>query len=409
MAGKFINTEYINTMDALVQMNEDLIKNPFYLFTDKKGTKVTYFNINMEKTTLDPGSKLAYTDIGDNSPIRFNVIYDLFLYQFIKAEINFDNTDFGLESGPIEGESYILPNTITPCDGDYFMVDHVKDSTWLFKVKDVDRDTLENGSNVFKISWILDRTTNRDILKNVVEEYQYVDVQEGTNVKAIVKLSKYDIAKQLDEMGTTLRSYFKDLFYSDKIQSFTYKWYNEYNMYDPFALEFVIRNKLLYGSGKDYIYIKQQAPLPNTFAIDYNSTIFRAFELCDKEALKTCQYQSQADYIDSPLTIFNTRYEDYYALNYHVYYNEQNTPTTPRGIIPIVTEDLLDHIQNNAKYTECKFMYYNIFVKYFNKEDIYKDDIECIQAIDFESVESIFYMTLFLIYCVDYYTKKLLS
>lgn len=407
--GKFINTEYFDVHEGIINMNKDLVQNPFYLFNDKKGTKVTYYNINMEQTTLDPGSKLAYQEIGPDSPIRFNRIHDLFLYQFNRVELNFDNNDFGLESSSVEGESYILPNTIIPCAGDFFEVDHVKDSTWLFKVRDVDRDTLDNGANVYKIGWQLDRTTNTDILKNVVDEYKYVDVQQGTNIKPIVKLEIYDIALELDHMATTLRQYFKDLFYSDKIQTFTYKWYTEYNMYDPFAIEFIIRNSLLSDSANKYTFVKHQCPVPNTFAIDYNKTFFRAFEQKDVRTLVDSDYQSTADYIDSPICIFHTRYEDYFALNYKVYYNEDNQPMTPRGIIPILDEDLVAHIQNNEMYTECKDRYNNIFIKYFNNGMVSLEDIKCIESIDFEPVKDIFYKTLLLIFCLDYYTKYLLS
>ena len=67
--GKFINTQYYDTVDTIVQLNNDLVQNPFYLFNDKKCTKVKYYNINFEKTTLDPASKLSYTDLGEESPI----------------------------------------------------------------------------------------------------------------------------------------------------------------------------------------------------------------------------------------------------------------------------------------------------------------------------------------------------
>lgn len=405
--GKFLNTQYYDTVDSLVKMNEDLVQNPFYLYNDKKCTKVKYYNINKEKTTIDPGSKLAYTDIGKDSPIRFNVIHDLYLYQFVKAELNFDNGEFGLESNPITGESYILPNTIIPTDGDYFEVDHIKDSTWLFKVNDVQKDTLDNGSNVYKISWSLDRTTNSEILENVVEEYKYIDVEEGTNLKAVVKLSKYDIAKKLDDLAATLRNYFKDLFYSEYVQTFTYKWYNEYNMYDPFAIEFIIRNKLL-DDKEDYTYIDHKINVPNTFAIDYNKTIYRAFEEKDICLLKNSKYQSQADYIDSITSIFHTRFESYFSLNYNVVL-EENGPFNPRGIIPIVEEDLITHILNNEKYTEQEKEYNNIFIKYFNNEDLYEDDLKCINLIDFEPIKDIFYKTLLLIFCIDQYIRKLLS
>ena len=30
--GKFLNTQYYDTVDSLVKMNEDLVQNPFYLY-----------------------------------------------------------------------------------------------------------------------------------------------------------------------------------------------------------------------------------------------------------------------------------------------------------------------------------------------------------------------------------------
>ena len=405
MAGKFINTTYYDTQDALVKMNEDLVKNPFYLYNDKKGTKVKYYNINTEKTTLDPGSKLAYTDIGSDSPIRFNVINDLYIYQFIKMELNFDNGEYGLENNDISGESYILPNTIKPIEGDFFEVDHINDSTWLFKVTDVQKDTLENSNNVYKISWVLDRTTNKDILLNVVDEYKYLDTVEGTNLKSVVKLEKYNIASKLDNLSINLANYFKDLFYNDKVQTFIYKWYNEYNMYDPFAIEFIIRNRIL-SSTDEYIHVQHQCPIPNTFSIDYNRSLYRAFEERNIDLLNKCQHTSQADYIDYKVGIFQTRYEPYWSLNYKTLV-EPNGPYNPRAVIPIIEKDLITKINNNDKNDITP--YENIIIKYFNNEDLYIEDLNCLDCIDYESNRNMFYMLLLTIFCIDFYTKKLLS
>ena len=405
MAGKFISTKYYDTQDSLVKMNQDLVKNPFYLYNDKKGTKVKYYNINTEKTTLDPGSKLAYTDIGDNSPIRFNVIHDLYLYQFIKMELNFDNGEFGLENNPITGESYILPNTIVPVDGDYFEVDHIKDSTWLFKVTDVQRDVLDNGSNVYKIGWTLDRTTNRDILKNVVEEYKYYDSVEGSNLKSVVKLERYNIAEKLDQLSSNLANYFKDLFYNTNVQTFIYKWYNEYNMYDPFAIEFIIRNRIL-STSDEYIHVQHQCPVPNTFSIDYNRSFFRAIEERSIKKLAQSQIESQADYIDYKAGIFQTRFERYWCLNYKVII-APNSPYNPKGVIPLLDKEFVDKIIRNEQ--EDLPCYKKIIVKFFNNEDLYKEDLENIECIDLEPSKNMFYLMLILIYCVDFYTKTLLS
>lgn len=410
--GKFINTKYVDSVDSLVDMDKKLIQNPFYLFNDKgKGIKVTYYNINKAQSTLDPGSKLAYTDLGKDSPIRYNKINNFMIFQINKFEINLENGDFGMEGEPITGESYIIPNTIVPVDGDYFEINHIKDSTWLFKVTDASPDTLENGANCWKINWELDRTSNREILNNIVEEYDYITTSEGTNVKAIVLHTDYNIAKELDELADTLREYFRGLFYSNKIQTFTYQWANFSNMYDSYSIEFMIRNKVLYSTD-DFIYVQHQIQLPATFAIDYNKSIFRSFELKDINSLSSSYHQAQANLIDDVTSIFHTRYENYYALDYK-YVMVDDEPFNPRDIIPIVDEDLIDRIINNKKYDitvdDKKKMFNNIFIKYFNNESINHTDIEYVENIDYEPVEQIYYKTLFLIFCVDFYTKKLLS
>ena len=406
--GKFINTTYYDTVDTLVKMNEDLIQNPFYLYNNQgKGTKVTYYNINKEKSTLDPGSKLAYADLGSNSPIRFNVVYDFYLYNFIKAELNLENGEFGLEANPLEGESYVLPNTIVPTEGDYFEVDHINDSTWLFKVNNVERDTLDNGNNVYKIGWVLDRTTHIDIVDNVVEEYKYVDTVEGTNLKSVVLLEKYDIAKDLDNLSMSLAEYFKDLFYKPNVQTFIYKWYNEYNMYDPYAIEFIIRNKLL-SATEEYTYVQHQCPIPATFSLDYNRTIYRAFELRDVNRLEHSAFRSQADYIDSKVGMFHTRYEPYWSLNYKVL-REENGPYNPRIVIPIVDEEFIEQIILEDLDNPDIPCYKKLIIKFFNGKDIYKDDLIDIDAIDMEGNRETFYLLLMLIFVIDFYTKKLLS
>lgn len=410
--GKFINTTYQNAVDSIVDMNKDLISNPFYLFNSNKPVKVTYYNICLEKSTLDPGSELAYTNIGDKSPLRFNAIHDMYIFQFPKIEVNLENGDFGQESSSIEGESYILPNTIKPIEGDYFEVDHIKDRKWLFRVNSVDLDTLENDNNAWKINWSLDRGDNRDILKNVVNNYEYVITPEGTNSKALVELSDYELAKKLDEFTSSLREYFKDLFYDEHVQTFTYRWYNDSIMVDPFSIEFIKRNNLLSDDDNQYWYVKQQVVLPRTFSIDYDRSIFRAFETKNKDCISNFQYQSQADFIDDAISIFATRYEPYFALNYKTFYFDTNTPTTPKGIIPVLSEDLIYRIANAELYSSDdneNILYLNIIIKWFSGQMIDEKDICKVKHIDLNTTEEMYYHLLFLIYVFDDYTRQLLS
>ena len=406
--GKFIDTRYNETISKITDFQHSLLNHNFYALNDKgKGTICEYYNINEERSSLDPGSKLAYTDIGEESPIRFNLIHNMFLYQFNRVAIDFNDDEFGMQAADIDQESYILPNTIHPYEGDFLTIHH-SSGNWLYRVNDVNRDTLENGANVWKITYKLDKTTNENILKNVVKEYEYIDVKEGTNIKAVVESTDYKFALEIENMTENLRNYFRDLFYSDKVQTYIYKWYTEYRMYDPYAIEFIIRNNLL-QSYEDYTYVKHQTNVPITFNIDYSRSLYRAFEEQDKVKLAKSNYTAQANKIDDPISLFATRYEYYFALDYNVI-AEPNGPFNPRGIIPIMDKDLVDMIEENRLYKDNEDLRYrNIIIKFFNKEKILLRNLKDIEVIDYQPVEQIFYELLFLIYCLDFYEKKLLS
>lgn len=415
MAGKFTNTQYADSVDNLTSFHKELLNHDFYMFAggDQRPSKCTYYNINKEKSTIDGGSKLAYAEIGDESPLRFDRINDLYIYGMQRLEINLENEEFGMESNPLTGESYILPDQFVPTDNDFFTIDHV-DHKWLFKVTDASMAFLQEGSQAWKISWILDRTSDQDILKNVVRDFKYVETNIGTQTKRIILCSNYELAKIIDQKATSLKKYFIDLFYSPKIQSFCYKWYNEYIMYDPYTIEFMIRNKLLIDAGSNFIYIDHISNVPNTFTISYDRSVFRVFELKDKSKLRQYHYQAQADYIDDPTTIFGQRYEQYFQLNYEIIRLAPNGPVNPRGIIPVMAEELIDRINNKWYFTEDKeedreHMYLNIVIKFFNDEDITEQDLEYFDRIDYCPSERLYYDMLFVIFAMDYYTNKLLN
>ena len=73
-----INISHSQLTQSVIDLQADLIKNPFYLFNDKKGTPVDYYNINSNRSTLDNGLKIEYNIHDKNSPFRFNLIHDFY-------------------------------------------------------------------------------------------------------------------------------------------------------------------------------------------------------------------------------------------------------------------------------------------------------------------------------------------
>ena len=84
-----------------------------------------FYNINTTKTTLDESTRGNYSELGPNSPIRYNRIKDAILYGITRMDIDLDITDFGLEGTDISGEAYVLPNTFIPYPGDFFTINQL--------------------------------------------------------------------------------------------------------------------------------------------------------------------------------------------------------------------------------------------------------------------------------------------
>ena len=424
--GKLLNTTYHDTVDQITGMYNSLVNNPFYNWNDKKPTLCTYYNINKDYSSLDPGSKIQYDNINDESPIRYNRIYDFIIYGFNRIELQTENGDFGLEASEISGDAYVLPNTIIPTEGDYFEIRHIKDSTWLFIITDVQQDTLQNGSNAYKLTYKLEYDDNTQIQNKIKHNYRMIDIREGTNIVKIVKCEDYEIAKIIDEKAVMLKKYFYELFYDPKVQTFIFTDLTDFRMYDPFMIEFLIRNKILDNGEEDYVHVDHKLHLRKTFSLDYDRTFLRTFEKKDKEKLLGSNYKIIYSVIKSFGTTFASRYEAYYEVEYRDVIGGYN--------MPCISNDLIFRIKENRpinnlddKRLQDYFLWENIIIKYFNDGVINEDEINNIdnliykfqdmvdlsrtkkELFEFDSALKVFYIIPVLIYCLEYYIENILK
>ena len=124
---KFINTQNRVVIDSLVEgLKESIRDNPYYMHNDKKATITTYFNVNLKKSTLDESLRTNYSNLGEDSPLRYNKINNFYLYGIERISTDLDLGDYGISAGDIEGEAIILPNTIIPYPQDYFYINYLK-------------------------------------------------------------------------------------------------------------------------------------------------------------------------------------------------------------------------------------------------------------------------------------------
>ena len=64
--------------------------------------------------------------------------------------------------------------------------------------------------------------TDEEFKELVVEEFNFVSGNVGTNYAPVLLKSKYDVCKELDDIAVALKNHYKALFFNDKIQTYTF-------------------------------------------------------------------------------------------------------------------------------------------------------------------------------------------
>lgn len=191
------------------------------------------------------------------------------LYGIQSISLTLENDEFGLATSNIESEAYVLPNTWVPTPEDHFVIDYVKERM-VFRVTAVENDTLEDGTNFYKISYKSSTSDIDQLEKQVSDKYEFVSTNIGTQYNPVIRSEVLELIRMIDTETLALKKYYKSIFYNNRVQAFTFKEL-EFNFYDAYITEFIKNNKLMDGDDQ-YIYIAHQTPLDPLFPIKYNKT-----------------------------------------------------------------------------------------------------------------------------------------
>lgn len=402
----FSNTTYRDTINNLVSSQQERLSNPYYKFIDRKPTVVTYWNLNDKKTTLDEGTRNSYAQLGSKSSLRYNKVNNFVLYGLPTFPVNMQLSEYGIESNPIEAEALILPKTIIPFNDDYFIIPYLK-NPYIFRVNNVTIDTLENGSNFYIIQCHLDNTIDdyKEFLNsiNFVKTFNFKIENIGTNKTPILTDTDSEIITVLEEIYNTFRNYYIDLFYRPNIQTFVYGYLDMY-IYDPYIIEFIIRNNLFSLEDDKYMYIYQAVHKPSTFSIEYDKTIFRNIENRNSQLYTNSCYPVP---VHDPNSLLMCRMEDYHELSINLHHSH-NDP------INWLQNKLFDRIVENHIYNEedekDPKLYRNIIINFMNINDnfIINDlQINSLLNIELKYCKDLFYEIPILMYIIQWYINKL--
>lgn len=394
MAGKFLDKTYVGTINAIQQGQKERLDNSFYTFTDKTPTTVTYFNINTAESTLDEATKMTYSYTDADASLRYNRINDCILFDIDRITVNLEAGEYGVESDTIEGECYLIPNAFKPYPQDYFIINHM-DEEALFKITNVSTDTMPNGANMYKLSYRLSSNDidNSDLANLVVESYTMNTTNIGTNLSMVIKDDDLALIQRLEDIMTDMIIYYRGLFYSSKVQTYIYT-YDDRNFYDPYMIEFMIRNNIMNSRTVNYQHVAHQLHLPSTFYMDYQKTFFNSLE--DKKINLIYNPPIKGLLIEDPTSIMNYCIEDYYQC-IHRY--------IPGAYLPVKAfdDDTVERIiSKRILETTDPYYFKNIITLYFNGMGIDEFTLNSLESFNYSlPANEIFYYIPVIIYILQ--------
>jgi hypothetical protein len=209
-----------------------------------------------------------------------------------------------------EGQAKILPRTVKPMAGDYFIMD-VYNKPGLFKVSNVNKVTMEDDA-AYEINYQLVQENPGDKLTQLEElvsgVYEFVYSHAGTTFRTLFRSDEYAALEKLDSMHERIGSLFNEYFYDGNKNTYilTYdaldvkeekpyvaaaesgngedltppslnnsgSWYNS-RMYDRMLVEFIARNRLFDYVGRHIFKVNQ---LKSDAERWYARTVFYAAE-----------------------------------------------------------------------------------------------------------------------------------
>lgn len=266
----------IYTKNKIGQYSKYLEKNPLF---------VEYYQINQTMSRADTGTNSITTDIGVDSPLRFNKIKNFPVYNIpeLKPDVEYDETG-GFDINMSVDGLVILPNTLQPIPGDYIYIKFPgMNQGCLLKVNNFQYNTIQ--SNDF---YTIDTTLmfiesscgfpKYELLQNqTVESYTCIFDNIGTQDKCIIRDDDLELANKYKKNIEFLKDNYYDTYYQNEVGAFACygMWTTTPTyLYDLYLTKFIKETDLFFDERGNH-----------TVALTYDDIIPPNFEYIFKQSL----------------------------------------------------------------------------------------------------------------------------
>ena len=248
-----INIEKSQYLNSNIEIYTSNKVGQYSKFLDKNPLFVTYFHINSAQSRTDVGTGGVNSDLGKYSPIRYNQINNLPVYNIpeLKPSTNYDEYGYDIELDI--SDATLLPNTIKPTPGDYMLIVLPNTIEFLFRVNEFSYNTIQ--SNDFYLFSADLKATGTDLIKKiesqVVQVYETIFENIGTEDKCFILSENISLIQSTGNIFIELCDAYYNNFFDDTTGTFVCKNndvtpMNEYWFYDKYVEKFIMDSMIYF-------------------------------------------------------------------------------------------------------------------------------------------------------------------
>ena len=255
---KIINVEKSQYLNQNIETYTSNKVGQYSKFLDKNPLFVTWLHINSAESRSDVGTGGIDSDVGPNSPIRFNQINNLPTYNIsdLKPDAIYEERGYDIEMDI--SDAVLLPNTIKPTVGDYLIIKLPKSVELCFRVNNFSYNTIQ--SNDFYMYSADLKYTGENLIdrfkKQIVQEYETIFENIGTDDKCFILTKDVEKIKNIGKLFLELREQYYENFFDKNTGNFVCKNNDIANddswIYDKYLEKFIMESEIYYTENQAF-------------------------------------------------------------------------------------------------------------------------------------------------------------
>lgn len=381
------------TVEENIFKYEERMNSPVVRLQESTPTYVTWYHINDNESTADAGYQDVVAIIGNKSPIKFQKIEGLPVYDIESIVIQLQEEDHGIDSS-FSGEGKMAPKTIIPSPNDFFVIPYLH-FPCVFRVTEIMPDNIR-PDNFYKFGYQLEYIDFEKIeaLEDQTHErYTCIVENIGSENRCIIQEEYQETIKKIDTMYDDIASTYMKIFYNEDHNCMLGEMGPGQRLYDPFQTYFMNKHNLFNKKNdfKTYMFTDQYDDTKQR--IKYEKSVYRCVEKRDVRLVNTFEFVT--------LNAMNVEESSFYAQgDKGVLILDMPSIMEPKERMEIFSPEYVTSIKMNG---EADTKYADLIQKFIRKENITIHDIPLNlndELIDLDANLEMFFIVPILMYII---------